>query len=220
MGRIRGVLLDLDGTLVDSNDAHARAWADVFAAAGHDVTVDRVRRMIGMGGDKLVEAAVGLAPESDASQQLRKRHGTTFKDRYLSDVQRFPQVKELLARLRQAGLRYVVATSAGPDDLEAILAQTGLEELGSDATSSGDADESKPAPDIVCAAIDTIELPPEALVMVGDTPYDVEAARRAGVDCIAVRCGGWDGPDLAGAVAVYDHPADLLAHFADSPLAG
>lgn len=219
MGRIRGVLLDLDGTLVDSNDAHARAWVDALAEAGHQVGCDRVRRMIGMGGDKLVEAAVGLAPDSEASQRLRDRHGAIFRERYLPGVKRFPKVKELLARLRQAGLAYVVATSASPEDLEAILAQGGLEdELGDSATSSGDADESKPAPDIVCAAIEEIGLPPEALVLVGDTPYDVEAAARAGVACVAVRCGGWDAPDLDGAVAVYDDPADLLAHFDDSPL--
>lgn len=219
MGRLRGVLLDLDGTLVDSNDAHARAWADAFSEAGHDVTYEQARRLIGMGGDKLVQTAAGLEPESEASQRLRDRHGEIFKERYLDQLRLLPGAKELLARLRRAGLRYMIATSASADDLGAILEQVGLDELERCATSSADAEESKPEPDILEAASEAIGLPADQLVLIGDTPYDVEAARRAGMECIAVRSGGWNGPDLAGAIAVYDDPADLLAQFDRSPLA-
>jgi phosphoglycolate phosphatase-like HAD superfamily hydrolase len=113
-----------------------------------------------------------------------------------------------------------VASSATQDDLEALLDQVGLRRLADFAASKDDAERSKPDPDIVHAAIARLGLPPADVVMIGDTPYDVAAAKRAGIRAIAVRCGGgWTDADFAGAAAIYDGPADLLAHVDESPLA-
>jgi HAD superfamily hydrolase (TIGR01509 family) len=217
---IRCVLLDVDGTLVDSNDAHARAWVDAFREAGFDVSLERVRRMIGMGGDKLVPAATGLPGESERAQALAERRGEIFRQRYLREVRPFPRVPELVDRMRAASLRVGVATSAREDELRPLLRIAGVEDLAGDGASGSDAGRSKPDPDIVAAALRHLDCPAREAVLIGDTPYDVEAAARAGLPAIAFRSGGWDGAALRGAVAVYDGPADLLARFADSPLAG
>jgi phosphoglycolate phosphatase-like HAD superfamily hydrolase len=124
----------------------------------------------------------------------------------------------LLHRLRDDGIKLVVATSAGGDEVEGLLEQAGVEDLIQAATSSSDAEESKPDPDIVEAALEQAGFPPDQVVMLGDTPYDVEAATRAGIAIVAVRTGGWEDADLRGAVAVYDDPAALLEAFDESPL--
>ena len=224
MNRVQGVLLDLDGTLIDSNDAHARAWVDTLTEAGHQASYEQVRKLIGMGGDRLVTEVTGLGDDTQASTDLRERRKTVFKERYLSQVRPFPRVKDFLARLDAVGLPHVIATSASAEDLSALLRQGGLSHGGfahleEQATSSSDAEESKPAPDIVQAAARKLGLPASALVLIGDTPYDVTAASRAGIDCIAVRSGGWTDEGLSGAIAVYDGCADLLEQFARSPLA-
>lgn len=215
----RAVLFDIDGTLVDSNDVHARAWVDAFREASLDVPFDRVRPLIGMGGDKLVPAATGLDDEDPRVEKLGARRTKLLLEHYLRDIHRLPGALELVERLRAAGYVVATATSAKDDELSAILRAGGLDGLFHIKTSSSDADNSKPAPDIVEAAVARAGVPASACVMIGDTPYDITAARGAGVDIIAVRSGGWRDDDLAGALAIYDGPADLLAHLDDSPLA-
>ncbi len=214
---IRGVLLDVDGTLIDSNDAHASSWADVFREFGRaEITVDRVRPLIGMGGDKLLPRLTGLDHESDLAQRMTARRKEIFNTTYLPTLRAFPGVHELLARFQDDGLKVVVATSAQREELNKLLEQAGLEELVDRKTSSSDADRSKPDPDIIHAALTRGRLSADESVMIGDTPYDVEAAGRAGVACVAVRCGGWDDRALAGAVAIYDGPSALLRSYSDS----
>lgn len=215
---LRGVLLDVDGTLVDSNDAHAHAWVAALAEAGHAVAFERVRALIGKGGDKLLPEVSGIAKESAQGEAIGARRGAIFKERYLGQLRAFPQTRALIERMRAAGLRVAVASSAQEDELAALLAVAGVRDLIESATSSSDAKQSKPDPDIIQAALARLGLPPAATIMLGDTPYDIEAAARAGVPTIALRCGGWANADLAGAHAIYQDPADLLAHFADSPL--
>ncbi|MOA09857.1 (S)-2-haloacid dehalogenase 4A [compost metagenome] len=130
----------------------------------------------------------------------------------------FPRVRELLDRLKAAGFKLVVASSAGEDELEALLRVAGAAELTPSATSSDDAERSKPDPDIVEAAVERAGYPIEQVLLIGDTPYDIEAAMRTGVGVIALRCGGWDDEALERAVAIYDDAADLLSHFENSPL--
>jgi HAD superfamily hydrolase (TIGR01549 family) len=218
MGPIRGVILDVDGTLVDSNDAHARSWVEALAEAGIDVPYERVRSLIGMGSDKLLPAAAGIDAESAQGKKVSACRQELFKAR-LPSLRPFPAVKEMLERLRHHGLSLVVASSAKKDELRALLKLCGADQLIEDHTSADDAESSKPDPDIVQAALDDLELSPDMVVMIGDTPYDLEAARRAGIPCIAFRCGGWTDSQLSGALAIYDDPADLLAHFESSPLA-
>jgi HAD superfamily hydrolase (TIGR01509 family) len=213
-----GVIFDVDGTLVDSNDAHARAWVEAFAEAGHPVPFERVRRLIGMGGDQLLPEAAGLSAEAEPGRSIAKRRGEVFEQKFLPQLRPLPGARELVARLRHDGYRLGVASSAQPAELEPLLKLAGVEDLLRERTSAGDVEESKPEPDIVLAALRKLRLGPSAAVMIGDTPYDVEAARRAGVALIAFRSGGWSDPDLRGALAVYDGPADLLARIESSPL--
>lgn len=213
------VLLDIDGTLIDSNDEHARAWVDVGREFGIDIDYDHVRRLIGMGGDKVLPAVSGLEGDTDEGERIKERRGEIFRERYLPALKPFPHARELLERLRDDGYTLVVATSASKDDMDGLLRQAGVRDLIEEKTSSSDAEESKPDPDIVQAALKAADARPEEAIMLGDTPYDVEASGRAGVRCVAVRCGGWGDAELGGAVAVYDDPSDLLARYAESPFA-
>lgn len=219
MGRFRAVLLDVDGTLVDSNDAHARSWVDALVEHGYDVPFERVRRLIGMGSDKLLPAAAGLERESKEGKKIAKRRKEIFKTRHVPRLRAFPGARGLLERMRRDGLKLVVATSAEKDDLKTLLQVAGVADLVEEETSSADAERSKPDPDIVRAALEKAGCSERQAVMLGDTPYDVEAASSAGVGVIALRCGGWGDGDLAGAIAIFEDPADLLARYEESPLA-
>ncbi|HMJ57315.1 MAG TPA: HAD family hydrolase [Polyangiaceae bacterium] len=216
--RLEVVLLDIDGTLVDSNDAHARAWVDALTAAGHDVTFDRVRRLIGKGGDKLLPESTGIDIDSAPGKELEELRSALFKKNYLPHVRPFPGVRALLQRMHDDNLRLVAATSAKEDEMNALLEKTGAADLFFRATSSDDAERSKPDPDIVCAALRKAGCRPSAAIMLGDTPYDVEAASKAGVRIVALRSGGWSDGDLRGAVAIYDDPQSLLMQYDASPL--
>ena len=215
----KAVLFDVDGTLVDSNDAHARAWVQAFAE--HGVTIDfaRTRRCIGMGGDKLMPQVSGVEEDSPEGASIARRRGEIFKAQFLPTLKPFTDASRLVAWLKDRGYATVAASSAKKDELEPLLQIAGAAELMDAATSSDDAENSKPAPDIIQAALTRAQAAPAEALMIGDTPYDVEAARRTGVEAIAFRCGGWDTQALTGAIAIYDGPWDLLARIADSPLA-
>jgi len=215
--KLAGVLLDVDGTLIDSNPAHARAWVDALTEFGYEATVDRMIRLIGMGGDKILPKVTGLDPQSEKAKELTARRMEIFSTKYLPTLRAFPGAHELLARFTADGLRTVVATSAKSDELNALLEQTGLEELIDRKTSSSDADRSKPDPDIITAALQCGQLARERVLMLGDTPYDVEAARAARIRTVALRCGGWNDDALSGALAIYDDPRALLVAYERSP---
>ena len=208
---VSALLFDIDGTLVDSNDAHASAWVDVLAEKGRPVPFEKVRPLIGMGGDKLLPAVTSIDAESAEGQAIARRRAEIFKERYLPRLQPTQGANALLRALREAGFTLAVATSAKSDEVEALLDVAGAANLFDAAGSSDDVDRSKPDPDIVHQARGQTGREAHRTIMVGDTPYDVEAARRAGVECIALRCGGWwRDDDLAGALAIYDDPQHLL----------
>lgn len=213
----RAILLDVDGTLIDSNDAHAYAWVDTGREFGYDVPYEKVRWMIGMGGDKVLPELTGLEEGSETGKKILERRGEIFRNKYLPQLEAFAGARELLQRFRDDGFKLVVATSASEEDLAALLEQAGIGDLIQRATTSDDAEESKPAPDIVEAALKKGKVDPAHAIMIGDTPYDVGAARNAGVEIVAVRCGGWADDDLKGAITIYDDPQDLLAHYSSSP---
>jgi HAD superfamily hydrolase (TIGR01509 family) len=216
---LRGVIFDVDGTLVDSNDAHAQSWVDTFAETGYNVPFDVVRPLIGMGGDKLLPKTVGVAVDSDEGKKLTKRRSEIFRNQYLPRLRPLEGSRDLILRVRAEKLKPVVATSAKNEELEGLLKAAQVADLMEEKATASDAKRSKPDPDIVKAAIEESELPTSDLVMIGDTPYDVEAATRAKVRVIAFRSGGWKDPDLRGAVEIYDGPADLLRNY-DSSLLG
>ncbi len=214
------VLLDIDGTLIDSNDAHARAWVEAFAAHGYVVPFEKVRPLIGMGGDKLTPKLTGLDPESGEATRIGETRGEIFRRRELPALRATPGARALLERLESLGFDLVVATSARTDEVRALLEQAGVADLIDAAASADDAERSKPDPDIVQAALREAGRPASHCLMIGDTPYDVEASTRARVPIIALRCGGWNDAALAGATGIYDDPADLLAHLEGSALGG
>src|SRR5579872_1515707 len=218
MAHIRGVILDVDGTLVDSNDAHAHSWVEAMAESGYAVPFEKVRPLIGMGGDKVLPETIGVDNSSPEGQKISKRRGEIFKKRYLSQVRPFPHAQDLLNRMRERGLKLAIASSAKPDELKDLLKIVGAADLIHDQSSAKDTSNSKPSPDVMRITLQKINLPAHAVLMIGDTAYDIEAGQKVGVGTIAFRSGGWKDADLADAVAIYDGPADLLAHYDSSPL--
>lgn len=215
---VRGIIFDVDGTLVDSNDAHADSWVDTFSESGYEVPFDVVRPLIGMGADKLLPKTTGVAHDSDEGKKLTSRRSEIFRETYLPHLRPLPSSRALVQRVRNDGLAAVVATSAKDEELRSLLRAAEVADLMEEKSSSSDASNSKPDPDIVLAAINKSGIPRSQLIMIGDTPYDVEAATRAGIPIIAFRSGGWLDADLNGAVAVYDGPADLLSNYERSPI--
>lgn len=213
------VILDVDGTLIDSNDAHARAWVEAFGEHGITVAFDHVRRSVGMGGDKLMPEVSGIEESSELGEKIAARRGEIFTAQYLPRLQPFPKVRELVERLAAGGLTLAVASSAKEEELDPLLERAGVKDLLRRTTSSDDADNSKPDPDIVLAALKKTGCDRERTIMIGDTPYDVAAARRAGIQIVAVECGGWTREALAGAAAVYRDPAHLLDEYEQSVFA-
>jgi HAD superfamily hydrolase (TIGR01509 family) len=217
--KLDGVLLDVDGTLIDSNAAHAQSWSETLAEFGRPTPADTVRPLIGMGGDKLLPQLLGVDAESEEGRRFSDRRAQIFRERYVPRLRLTRGARQLVERLRREGFRIIIATSAKEEELEAMLRQVGLDDLIPQRTSSDDAEESKPDPDIVQAALRKAKLSPEAAIMLGDTPYDIEAAKRAGVETVAVLTGGWDSEALKDAVAIYEDPDDILRHFTASPFA-
>jgi HAD superfamily hydrolase (TIGR01509 family) len=211
------VLLDVDGTLIYSNDAHARAWVAAFAKYGYVIPFETVRPLIGKGADKLIPELTGLDPESDEAKRISEARAEFFR-RELPSLHPTPGARALLVRMLDDGLELVVATSATADEVTALLQQAGVADLIQAATSADDVDSSKPDPDIVQAALRKSGRHPSEAIMLGDTPYDIEAATRARVPAIALRSGGWTDAALEGAIAIYDDPADLLRQYEKSPL--
>lgn len=215
---IRAVLLDVDGTLVDSNDLHAEAWRVALANAGIEVPFARVRTLIGMGGDKLLPTLTGYSEESKEGRALSDARKELFLRTYAPRVKALPGARALVERIFAAGQLPVVATSANGAELAVLLARANLSDLLKMTTSADDAESSKPDPDIVRAALALARVRPEQAVMVGDTPYDLKAAARASVAFVGVRSGGYDDHALRGARAVYRDAAELAEDYANSPL--
>jgi len=218
---IRGALLDVDGTLVLSNDGQAQAWVEAFAAYGYDAPYDKARPMVGMGGDKIIPYfAPGLTDKEGVGKSIADKRKELVLTRFGPAFQPANGSRELARRMQQEGLTLIVASSASAQELELLLKVARVDDLLPERTTKDDAGESKPAPDIVSVALKKIGLPAAEVVMIGDAPYDIESAEKIGVGTIAVRCGDFSDEDLKGALAIYDDPADLLAHYNESPLAG
>jgi beta-phosphoglucomutase-like phosphatase (HAD superfamily) len=206
MAGIRAVLFDIDGTLLDSNDAHAHAWLDSLRGHGRSVPFGHVRSRIGMGGDKLLMEVAGIDAESVEGRSIDERRSAILKAYYLPDLGPCPGARMLVERLRSRGLALAAVSSAKREDLQDLVREAGVADLIETLISADDAAESKPDPDLVEVALDRLAVTADEAIMIGDSPYDVEAGRRAGVAVIALRCGGFPERSLAGAIAIYDDP--------------
>ncbi len=219
--QVKTVILDVDGTLIDSNDAQAHSWQDAMAEQGHEVPFDKIRPLIGMGGDKVLPEVLGIDKDSDEGKKISQRRKEILKTRYLSTIKPFPGARDLLQQMHDRGLKLIIATSAEPDELEQTLKIVGphVQGLMAQQETSKDAKLSKPDSDIMQVALKQAGERSDEVFMLGDTPYDIEAAIKVGVRTIALRCGGSSDKELAHAVAIYTDPADLLTHYDSSPLA-
>lgn len=213
--RPRALVLDVDGTLLDTVYLHVIAWWEAFLDAGHEVSAFDIHRAIGRGSDDLVATLVGAPDES-----LVDAHAANWAP-LRERCRPFHQVPELIRTCAAGGLEVVYCTSGSPDDVEDFRRKIGCDDVVAAVVDSGDVEQSKPAPDIVRAALEAVGGRPEDAVMVGDTVYDVRAAAAAGVDCIALMSGGIGESELrdAGAAAVYGNPSELLQDLDCSPLA-
>lgn len=216
---VRGVIFDIDGTLLESNAAHAHSWVDAFSDFGYSAPFYQLRWLIGMGGDRLVATLFpGMSSSEGIGKVISHRRGNVFLERYAPLLKPTPGARDLVQHIQAQGLKTVIATSAKQKELEVLLKRAGVADLLTEATTASDVQSTKPAPDAVQSALEKMGLSADEAIMLGDTPYDVESAQRAGVKIICVRSGGWDDSSLDGAAAVYEDPADLLAHYDDSPL--
>ncbi len=213
------VLLDIDGTLVDSNYLHVDAWDRAFVAAGHPVEMWRIHRAIGMDSGKLIERLLGedAAAVAEAVQKEQGRLYLEMTDR----LRVINSARELLQELSRRGHVVVLATSAPKDELAVLLDVLHVNEAIDSVTSGEDVSAAKPDPGLIELALERASVPASRAVMIGDSVWDIEAARRAGVTSIGMRAGGYGAEELrtAGAAAVYDDAAHLLAEIDQSPIA-
>ena len=213
---LAAMLFDIDGTLVDSNPAHVEAWTIAFARHGYRIPAERIWPEIGKGGDHLVPDVLGDEADARDGESLRRTESEEFQ-RIAGErgLRPFPGARALLEEVRRRGLRVALATSSGPDQLDALFAAAGVDfrELAEVTTTKEDVAESKPSKDVVVAALRRLALPAARCAMVGDTPYDVTAAGRAGVVTLALRSGRSPDEVLreAGALGIWDDTGALLA---------
>ncbi|MCT4353992.1 HAD family hydrolase [Streptomyces sp. Je 1-79] len=217
----RAALFDVDGTLADTNHLHVTAWWEAFRQAGHDVPMHAIHRAIGLGGDDLVAHLLGDDRDREQDSALGAAHKTLYGT-YFDRLPAMDSAGALLKAVAGRGWTVVLVTSAGGGELAALRRAIDADEAIAATASSDDVQEGKPAPEPVHHALELAGVPARRAVMVGDTVWDMKAGARAGVDCVAVLCGGIPAADLreAGASEVYADPADLLARLDDSPFAG
>ncbi|CAN5465600.1 HAD family hydrolase [soil metagenome] len=220
MPEVKALLCDIDGTLVESNWLHAAAWRDAFAAMDIHLELEDLRRQIGKGGDQLIPVFVPWWKRPIVEEPLKTYRSFVFRSQYLSQVKPFPGVRDLLVEVKRRGIHVALASSASQQDLETYKKIANIEDLVEESSSADDADRSKPHPDIFHATLDKLGLKARDVLALGDTPYDAEAAGKAGVFTIGVTTGGWSKRELldAGCVEVYTDVADLLAHLDQSAL--
>ena len=210
-----GAIFDVDGTLLDNNYFHTIAWWRAFRGAGIEIPMAKIHRGIGMGGSEMMAALLG-----EQRPGLSEAHGREFAH-FRDEMVAFEAVPDLLREVKGMGLRVVLGTSATLENLPAMLKAIGAKDAIAEVVSSDDVQQAKPHPDIFTTAIVKADLDPQRTLIVGDTKWDVEAARRAGLGCVTLLTGGWSSAELesAGSVAVYESPADLWRRLEDSPLA-
>jgi HAD superfamily hydrolase (TIGR01509 family) len=216
---IGAVLFDVDGTLIDSNDLHATAWRETFLHFGIDVPLEEIRQQIGKGGDNLIPALLPPDAAEQRQEEMEDFRSELFKRDYLPRVVPFPGVRALFERIVADGKKIVLASSAKGEEVEYHMGVIGARDLITATTSADDVEHSKPCPDIFAAALQKVSpLTAEQVLVVGDTPYDVSAAKKLGIRVIGVRSGGFPEESLteAGADEIYDDPEHMLRSYEGS----
>lgn len=215
----RGVLFDVDGTLIDSSYLHTVAWWHAFNQAGHDVPMHRIHRLIGMGSEQLIDELLPDGRDKDGDDAIGAAHGALFSVHW-PGLKPTRGATELLRRCADAGLVVVLASSSNVTEVAAMREALGTDDILTAVTTATDAEHSKPEPDIFAAALEAGDLRPENTIVVGDARWDVESAWKLGLDAVCVACGGISETELrgAGAVDVYADPQELLDNFEGSPL--
>ncbi|MEU1622359.1 HAD family hydrolase [Streptomyces sp. NPDC005722] len=215
----RAALFDMDGTLVDTNYLHVVSWWEAFRQAGHVVSMANIHRCIGMGSDHLLERLLGKDRDRSEDDAISDAHKALY-GAYGPALAPLEGAADLLRAVAARGFRVVLATSADGKELAVMRAALDADDVIADATCKDDVSASKPAPDLVTQALDRAGVPADRAVFVGDTVWDIEAAGKAGVPCVAVLSGGISRAELeeAGAVAVYGDPRDMLTSLDGSPV--
>jgi HAD superfamily hydrolase (TIGR01549 family) len=197
-------LLDIDGTLVDSNDKHADCWVEAFAHFGRRVERKLIREQIGKGGDLLVPDTLNAREMRAFGEALKEYRADLWKRAYMESVRPFPGVVEGIETLHERGAKIALASSSNPDEVEYYVQLLGVGDLLAGSTSKDDAKFSKPSPEIFEAALERVKSDPAKTFVVGDTPYDILAAHRIPVPVVAVRCGGFPDALLRKAEFLFD----------------
>jgi len=215
---LKAVLCDIDGTLVDSNLLHAEAWVRAFAHFGYHFSRDDVLHQIGKGGDQLIPHYIPSDRLPELEEPIKKFRKTLFHEQYFDRIRAFPGARALLEKMRSVGLRIALASSADKEDLSRLKRIAQIEDLVEDETAGEDAEKSKPHPDIFEAALARLRILASEAMALGDTPWDIQAAAKAGLPAVAVTSGGWAEDQLraAGAIAVYQGVADIAERFENS----
>lgn len=220
----KAIIFDIDGTLLDSVDLHAKAWQEAFQHFGHEIPFEELRSQVGKGGDHLIPVFLSNGELEEKQQVLDEFRSALFKKKYLPQVKPFPAVRQLFEKIKKNGQQVGIASSAKGDELQTYEKIAGVQDLVEVETSSADVKHSKPNPDIFEAAFERLheDVQKKDVLVVGDSPHDAEAAKRAGMRIVGVLCGGFPESALkeAGCIAIYKDPADLLKRFDESPLAG
>jgi HAD superfamily hydrolase (TIGR01549 family) len=218
---IEAVIFDIDGTIVDSVDLHAKAWQRTFSKFGKNILLEAIRSQIGKGADQLLPVYFSSQELEQFGEAMELYRGELFKKEYLPKVKGFPKVRELFERIKQDKIQIALASSAKKDELKKYKEIAQIDDLIESETSSDNVKRSKPCPDIFDAALEQLgNVAPGKVIVVGDTPYDAEAATKANVNSIGLLSGGWTQHQLrrSGCIAIYRDPADLLARYEESPL--
>jgi HAD superfamily hydrolase (TIGR01549 family) len=218
---IEAVIFDIDGTIVDSVDLHAKAWQRTFSKFGKNILLEAIRSQIGKGADQLLPVYFSKQELEQFGEAMEIYRGELFKKEYLPKVKGFPKVRELFQLIKRDKKQIALASSAKKDELKKYKEIAQIDDLIESETSSDNVERSKPCPDIFDAALQQLgNVAPGKVIVVGDTPYDAEAATKANVNSIGLLSGGWTQHQLrrSGCIAIYRDPADLLARYEESPL--
>jgi HAD superfamily hydrolase (TIGR01549 family) len=208
--RLKGILFDIDGTLVDSNDIHTDCWIAAFAHFGKKIERDVVRHQIGKGGDLLVPDLLNAREMQKFGEALKKYRGDLYKKEYMSRVEPFPRITENLRALHERGIKLALASSANPDEVKYYTGLLGVADLLEASTSKKDAGMSKPSPEVFDAALAQLGTDPEFTLVVGDTPYDILAAHRAALPIVAVLSGGFERELLTKAEFLFENVEEMV----------
>jgi HAD superfamily hydrolase (TIGR01549 family) len=218
---IRAAIFDLDGTLVDTNEFHVLAWQETFRHFGKEIPLERLREQIGKGGDQYLPVFLTEVEMREFGKEADEYHGKIFQKKYLPQVRPFPKVRELFERVRSDGKKIALASSGKEHEVRYYEKLAGIKDLVDSMTTADQVAHSKPKPDVFVAALHALGSPPHEAIAIGDTPYDVEAAKKIDLPIIGLLCGGFSEDVLRdeGACAIFRDPTDLLDRYYQSPLA-